>query len=158
MTYFDFLIPQLELDRKKTVAVLERAAEADALGWRPGEGRAHVAWQVMHVAATEESFARERLVADELVNPDTVAAYRHGSTPSDDIPDLDAIRSYLTESRAILLKTIEGLSESDLDTTPPQLESRGWTIREALQLLVWHEGHHQGQSHITMNLFDLQNG
>ena len=158
MTYFDFLKQQIEMNRKKTVAVLERAAEADALGWRPGEGRAHVAWQVMHVAATEESFARERLTARELVHPGTVAAYRHGSTPSDETPSLDEIRTYLAESRKILLETIDGLSEADLDTTPEQLKSRGWTLREALGLIAWHEPHHQGQSHITMNLFDLQNG
>ena len=156
MTYADFLIAQMELNRKKTIATLERAAEAGALAWRPGEGRAHCAWQAMHTGATEESFAGERLTTGGLQNPDTVDAYRHGSTPQDDAPPLDEIKAYLTETRATLVETIRGLDEAALDEVPEQLKSRGWTRREALQLVCWHECHHQGQSHITMNLFDLQ--
>ena len=156
MTFLDFLVQQLETNRKKTLAVLERAEEAGALDWRPGEGRAHVAWQTMHVGATEESFARERLTVGQLANPDTVEAYRHGSTPQDAVPSADEIRSYLTDSRVLLLETIRSLDADNLDVTPDQLSSRGWTLRDALQLIAWHEPHHQGQSHITMNLFDLQ--
>lgn len=156
MAFTEFLISQIELNRKKTLAVLDRAAEAGALDWRPGEGRAHCAWQVMHIGATEESFAGERLTTDGLQNAPTVDAYRHGSTPQDDVPPLDEIRTYMTESRARLVETIRSLDESKLDEVPEQMQSRGWSYRDALQLISWHEGHHQGQAHITMNLFDLQ--
>ena len=158
MSYTDFLIAQIELNRKKTVATLERAAEAGALDWRPGEGKAHVAWQVMHTAATEESFAGERLTTAGLKNAETVDAYRHGSTPQDAVPSVDEVKAYLTESRATLVETIRGLDESKLDDVPEQMSDRGWSLRDALQLICWHECHHQGQAHITMNLFDLQKG
>ena len=53
-------------NRTRTIALLDSVAElespAAALGWRPGEGRAHIAWQLMHIGVTEEMFGVERLV------------------------------------------------------------------------------------------------
>ena len=31
------------------------------LAWRPGPGRAHIGWQLMHIGITEELFASDRL-------------------------------------------------------------------------------------------------
>ena len=156
MTALDFTIDYLELTRAKTAALLQRVRNADAGDWRPGPGRAHCAWQLMHIGVTEEKFASARLHGRDPKNADLVQAYGHGSVPSDDIPAYDTIADYLTESRSILVEAIRGLEGVDLSDKPDSMADRGWSYADAMKLLVWHEGHHQGQGHLTMNLFDAQ--
>ena len=62
------------------------------------------------------------------------------------------IRDVLTRSREHLRKTISQLTEADLGKIPAALKERGLSIGKALQIIVWHEAHHQGQAHITLNL------
>lgn len=54
----------LDFARDRTLATLdaiEKLPQPQAiLGWRPGPGRAHIAWQLLHVGITEELFASER--------------------------------------------------------------------------------------------------
>lgn len=156
MTALDFTIDYLELTRAKTNALLDRVRNADAGSWRPGPGRAHCAWQLMHIGVTEEKFATARLHGQDAANGDLIAAYGHGSVPSDEIPTYDTIADYLTESRATLVDAIRELGGVDLGEKPDSMADRGWSYADALKLLVWHEGHHQGQGHITMNLFDAR--
>lgn len=146
--------------RQKTDALISRVEKAAdpqaALEWRPGPGRAHIGWQLVHIGATEEKFARNRLHAGELAHPDIIAAFGHGSTPDDTAWPLERIKGYLQESRAIVTAAIHELAGVDLDSKPDTMADRGWSYADALNLLVWHEGHHQGQGHITMNLFELE--
>ena len=65
-------------------AIAELPNPVDVLGWRPGTGRAHIAWQLMHIGATEELFASERIPGTPPEDPETVARFRGGSTPDDD--------------------------------------------------------------------------
>jgi uncharacterized damage-inducible protein DinB len=157
MSLFDAAAEIWTFSRERTLAVLDAVAELPdpqaVLGWRPGPGRAHIAWQLMHVGITEELFATERLLGTTPACPDLVPRYKGGSTPDDDIPTVDEIRNVLDESRAHLLTTVAGLSESDLDVIPEAFAERGWTLRKVLQVLSWHEPHHQGQAHITLNLW-----
>ena len=155
-------IAAYQFNRGRTLATLERAEKEpspqQALAWRPGPGRAHVAWQLMHIAITEELFATERLVPGaKAAWPDLVPRFRGGSTPDDEIPSADAIRRILTESREHLLATLSRFGDKDLGTLPeglPEgLKSRKFTLLDVLHLLSWHEAHHQGQAHITLNLF-----
>src|SRR5262245_31298334 len=48
----------LTMSRKKTLELLEAIAkqpqQAAILSWRPGPGRAHIGWQLMHIAATDD--------------------------------------------------------------------------------------------------------
>lgn len=152
------LMPQLvEFGREKTLATLAAIEQLPdpqrVLGWRPGPGRAHIAWQLMHIGITEELFATERFRGTTPAYADLVPRFKGGSTPDDDIPPLGRIREILTESRAHLLATVAGLSESDLPTIPPAFQARGITIGKALQIIPWHEAHHQGQAHITLNMY-----
>jgi uncharacterized damage-inducible protein DinB len=144
-------------NRERTVGLLrEIAADPQAtaiLEWRPAPGRAHIAWQLMHIAVTEELFATERLVAETAAFPEWVGRFRGGSTPDDDIPTAEQILFVLSESRAHLLQTLGRFSDSDLDRVPEPLRERGWNLRKVLQVLAWHEPHHQGQAHITRNLW-----
>ena len=140
------------------VAMLDDIVALDdpqtVLGWRPGEGRAHIAWQLMHIGVTEELFATERLVGTPPAFAEIIGRFKGGSTPDDNIPSVDAIRSLLAESRQHLLATVASLTEGDLERIPDGLlAERGWTIQTVLKVLGWHEAHHQGQAHITLNLW-----
>src|SRR5205807_2714072 len=129
-----------------------------ALGWRPGPGRAHIAWQLMHIAITEELFATERFLGTPPAFPDLLPRFKGGSTPDDNIPPLATIRDVLTQSRAHLRATVSGFTEADLPRIPPAFKERGLTIGKILQIPPWHEAHHQGQAHMTLNLFKASQG
>jgi uncharacterized damage-inducible protein DinB len=147
----------LDFCRERTLGTLDAIEKlpnpAEALGWRPGPGRAHIAWQLLHVGITEELFATDRFLGTTPAFADLVPRFKGGSTPDDQICTAAEIRRVLHETRQHLRATIERLSEADLETIPPGLAQRGITIGKALQIVVWHEAHHQGQAHITLNLY-----
>lgn len=151
-----------EFNRKRTLATLDAIEQLPdpqaALAWRPGLGRAHIAWQMMHIGITEELFATERLVGGAPEFPELVPRFRGGSTPDDDIPEIGSIRSVLETSRLHLLNTTASFSESDLQTIPEAFRQRGWTLETILHVIAWHEPHHQGQAHLTLNLFKAAHG
>ena len=159
MNCIEATVKTWEWNRERTLATLSAIAELPdplvTLGWRPGVGRAHIAWQLMHIGITEELFATERFTNAAPDFVEQVPRFRGGSTPDDDIPSVDQIQKVLDGSRQHLLATVSEFSEQDLDTVPDGLlQQRGWTIGKALRVITWHEGHHQGQAHITLNLFN----
>lgn len=145
----------LDLSRRKTLELLDAIAATPApaavLGWRPGPGRAHLAWQFMHIAATEDRHLNVRMNAGEPREPDLVRRFAGGSIPDDDIPTAASIKSYLTTRREALLDHLRRLSEADMASKPN--EQAQWAYREWFQILAWHEAHHQGQAHLTFNLY-----
>ncbi len=153
MTLAD-LLEVLDFNRQKTLATLDAVAKlpdpAKALAWRPGPGRAHLAWQLMHIAATDDRHVHVRMTGGDPQEPEYVRRFAGGSTPDDNIPSLDEIRRYLTAQRKELLAHLQGLDAAMLDKKPN--EQAPWTYREWLKVLSWHEAHHQGQAHITLNL------
>src|SRR3954452_1045260 len=98
---------QLEFVRKKTLDFIETIAKSpDAgavLAWRPGPGRAHIGWQLMHIGATDDRHLNVRIRGGEANNVDYVNRFAGGSTPDDKAPSLDEIRRYLTDRRAGIL-------------------------------------------------------
>lgn len=145
-------------NRPRTLALLDKIEQESnpesVLGWRPGPGRAHIAWQLMHIGITEELFATERLrPGTQPAFGDLVPRFRGGSTPDDDIPSSERIRQVLEESRAHLLETLGKFSEKDLETIHQINKDRRLSLKEVLHILAWHEPHHQGQAHITLNLY-----
>ncbi|MFP6613814.1 MAG: DinB family protein, partial [Pirellulales bacterium] len=152
MSTLDTLIKSYEFNRVRTLGLLNRAEqEADPrepLGWRPAEGRAHVAWQLMHIGVTEETFATERLAPDKAgAFTELWPRFRGGSTPDDDIPSADEIRRVLNEGREHLLDSLSQFDEDNLGDIPDAFKERGLTLLDVLHILGWHEGHHQGQAH-----------
>lgn len=147
-TFLDFV-------RAKTRGLLDTLAAlpapARALGWRPGPGRAHVAWQLMHVAATDDRHLTVRMKGGQPHEPELVRRFAGGSTPDDDVPHLSEIVRYLTERRAAMLDHLRTLSEADLSRKP--MPEAPWAYGEWFQVLAWHEAHHHGQAHLTLNLF-----
>src|SRR5690242_14437253 len=110
MSTLHSLIAAMQFNRPRTLGLLDKIEqEADpqrALGYRPGPGRAHIAWQLMHIGITEELFATERLSDKKPAYADLVPRFRGGSTPDDEIPSAATIRQILTESRQHLLATL----------------------------------------------------
>jgi hypothetical protein len=59
----------------------------------------------------------------------------------------------LGEGRAHLLDTLSQFSDANLGDIPEALRERGLKLLDVLHILGWHEAHHQGQAHITVNLY-----
>jgi hypothetical protein len=154
MTVAD-MIGFLDFSRQKTLGLLDALAKepnaAAVLGWRPGPGRAPIAWQLMHIAATDDRHVHVRMLAGQPQEPEYVRRFAGGSTPDDDVPSLDEIRRYLGVQRQELLAHLKSLDGAALDRKPN--EQAPWTYREWIKVLTWHEAHHQGQAHLTLNLF-----
>src|SRR5262245_21429691 len=105
------VVPQLlDFTRERTLATLTAIEQMPdpqkVLGWRPGPGRAHIAWQLMHLAITEELFATDRFRGTPPAFADLVPRFRGGSTPDDDIPTAAKIREVLTQTREHLKSTL----------------------------------------------------
>jgi hypothetical protein len=145
----------MEFARKKTdelIAAIEKEPDPQKmLGWRPGPGRAHIAWQLMHVGATDDRHLNFRMTDGKIVREDYVKRFGGGSTVDDDIPPLAEIRRYLSERRAAILAHLAALPDAAL-TTKPKPDAM-WAYDEWYRLLAWHEGHHHGQAHLTLNLY-----
>lgn len=143
--------------RTRTLGLLdkiEQDGELGALGWRPGLGRAHIAWQLMHIGITEEIFATERLAPHKPRSfVDLWPRFRGGSTPDEHLPSVADIRSILSQSREHLLATLDEYDDSRLSEIPAALKERGLTVLDVLHIIGWHEAHHQGQAHLTYNLY-----
>lgn len=148
---------QMEFNRTRTVITLDELAKLPnpqaVLSWRPGPGRAHLAWQFLHIAITEELFATERLFGRPPGFSEMISRFRGGSTPDDDIPSLDTIREVLQETRTHLQNGLGTFTDDDLAVVPEPFRERGWTLERILQVLCWHEAHHQGQAHAVLNLW-----
>ena len=161
MATLDVLRPAYEFNRQRTLGLLDKIAglpdPQTALAFRPGPGRAHIGWQLMHIAVTEDIFATERLAPTKTGQFQHLwPRFRGGSTPDDDVPTVDLLRTALEQSRAEILATASQFSEAQLDEIPATLAQRGWRVRDALNVIAWHEPHHQGQAHLTLNVYLAQ--
>jgi len=149
------LLDVLAYNRGRTLAFLDTLAKsadvAKVLAWRPGPGRAHIAWQLMHIAATDDRHVHVRMTGGQPQNADLVQRFAGGSVPDDKVPSLDEIRTYLTSQRQELLNHFNTLTDADLAKKPN--EQAPWNYGEWIKLLAWHEAHHQGQAHLNYNLY-----
>jgi hypothetical protein len=149
------LVELLTLSRRRTQQLIDSlAARGDAarvLGWRPGPGRAHIAWQLMHIGATDDRHLQVRMRGGTPAVPDFVTRFAGGSTPDDNIPSLEQIATYLQQRRSALLEHLAALPDAALATKPtPDAQ---WVYEEWFRVLAWHEAHHHGQAHLTLNLY-----
>lgn len=151
------LIGALVFQRTRTLMTLADVENQPdplaVLGWRPAPGRAHLAWQFMHIGITEELYGTERLLGRPAGYPEYVPRYRGGSVPDDEIPSAALIREVLEESRRHLLSALSGFTDDDLQVIPETFRERGWNLHTILHVLAWHEAHHQGQAHAVLNLW-----
>ena len=144
------LIEMLEFNRSKTLAFIDGLAKVGdvqkALAWRPGPGRAHLGWQLMHIAATDDRHVHVRMGPPngQPADPDLVRRFAGGSTPDDEVPTIDAIKSYLETQRKEVIAALKKLDEKSLSTKPN--EQSPWTYVEWAKVLAWHESASPGAS------------
>ena len=158
MSTIQILTRSYDFNRVRTLdllAAIEKEPNPQAvLAWRPGAGRAHIGWQLMHIGVTEEIFATERLAPDKPpMWTELWPRFRGGSTPDDDVPAAATIRQVLSQSRQRLLDTLGTYTDDRLGEIPPPLAQRKLTMLDVLHILGWHEAHHHGQAHATLNSF-----
>ena len=124
------------------------------LGWRPGVGRAHIGWQAMHCAATHDKYLNVALLGKTPKDEGLVKNFGGGSTPSDgNVPSLEAIRGTLADRYGALKQYVAGLDAAGLARVVVGSGGVQRSVGESIALLAWHEGHHQGQIHLTWNLY-----
>lgn len=163
MQIVDIYLQSYEFARARTLATLasidELPAPLEVLAWRPGQGRAPIGWQLMHIGITEDVIATERFAPHKQGRfTELWPQFRGGSTPNDHAPLTAEIRAVLAGARAVLVETLRELTEERLGEIPPAWAARGWTIGQGLALIAWHEAHHQGQAHLTLNLYKAAHG
>ncbi len=147
-----------EFYRGRTLGLLDAIEKLPApqavLAWRPGPARAHIGWQLMHIAVTEEIFATERLAPERSPRwKELWPRFRGGSTPDDQVPSAKEIRELLAGARSALLATLADYTDARLAEIPAALAERKLTVQDVLYLIGWHEAHHQGQAHLALNLW-----
>ena len=151
----DTLLAGLDFSRQRllnTLETIEKSGESvpTVLAWRPAPGRAHIAWQAMHCAATHDKYLNVILRGGKPHDEQLVANFGGGSTPGDEnIPDLPQIRAALESSFGPFRNYVAGLTPEDMGRKLPN----GRTIGESVVLFIWHEAHHQGQIHLTWNMY-----
>lgn len=157
MSEVSVMLNLLEFTRTRTIGTLDEIARlpdpSATLRWQPAPGRAHLGWQLTHIGITEELTATERLKGTTPAYADLAPRFKIGSVADDNPPSVDQIRDILATSRGHLVETLSEIKDEELDTIRPWYTERGWTLRRLLQILVWHEAHHQGQAHLNLNLW-----
>jgi len=157
------LIAMIDFTRGRllgTLDAIEKSGQdpAKVLAWRPGPGRAHIAWQAVHCAATHDKYFHVIIKGDaNPTDPKLVEQYGGGSTPDQNVPTLAEIRAALARHLEPLKAFVRQATPDDLARIvgPP---NRRMSAGEGVILLAWHEAHHQGQMHLTWNLYQAAHG
>lgn len=158
MNEINTLINQHRFIRSRVISFIKEIASTpygqEALQWSMpfGKGRAHIAWQFMHCAATYDRYLNFRILNQQPKNTELVKAYGNGSVPDSKIVvKAEEILSALDVTTQPYYKYFEILSPEKINEKPnPEAEK---THREILELLNWHEASHAGQAQITWNAF-----
>lgn len=159
------LMAVIEFSRARLLATLDAIEKSGqdtsrVLAWRPGPGRAHIGWQAAHCAATHDRYLNVGLLqnpagADEKLSAD----FGGGSKPSDtNVPTLADIRKLLAAKIEPLKQFIGDQTPESISRELPGPGGRMRSIGESIILLAWHEAHHQGQIHLTWNLYKAAHG
>lgn len=157
----DTLIAALDFGRARLHGILDTIEKSGqpvekVLAWRPAPGRAHIGWQAMHCAATLDRYLNARIKGTPEAFPEIVKDFGGGSTPSDaNVPTIGDIRAKL-ESTYATFKDFARTADLTKVTEFPNNVKR--TAGESIMLLTWHEAHHQGQIHLTWNLYKAAHG
>jgi hypothetical protein len=158
------LISAMEFSHARLLGIIETIEKSgqdsrNVLAWRPGTGRAHIAWQLMHCAATHDRYLNVGLLGGKAIDEALVANFGGGSTPSDqNIPPLATIKDKLASNYENLKAYVAAASADDLSNKKTGAPGKQRSLGESIILLTWHEAHHQGQVHLTWNLYKAAHG
>jgi hypothetical protein len=158
------LIAALDFSRMRLLGTLDAIEKSGqdvnkVLAWRPGPGRAHIGWQFAHCAATHDRYLNIRLKGGNAVDAAYCDAFGGGSTPSDtNVPTAPAIREKLAANLEAFKSYINSLDAEGLARKVTLPNGMIISVAEGALMMVWHESHHQGQIHLTWNLYKAANG
>ena len=150
------LLAALDFSRARLLSLLDTIEKSGQdprkiLAWRPGPGRAHIAWQAMHCAATHDKYLNVRLKGGQVKDEAMVKNFGGGSIPSDEnIPSIADIRQKLESTFVPFKQYVATLTADDLSRVPAGNPPR--SVGDSIIMMAWHESHHQGQAHLTWNL------
>ena len=160
----DTLLAQLDFTRSRllgTLDAIEKSGQemSKVLAYRPGAGRAHIGWQFMHCAATHDRYLHANIRKTPPKDEELVNNFAGGSTPSDQIvPTVAEIRAKLAATLGPFREFVSSLRDEDLAVKFVGRDGKERTIGEAIVLMCWHEAHHQGQIHLSWNIYKAANG
>lgn len=158
------LIAGLDFARARLLGILDTIEKSGqdvskVLAWRPGPGRAHIGWQAMHCAATHDRYLNVRLKGGQATDPALCDNFAGGTKPSDsNVPTLSDIRTKLATHYEALKNYVRNASKEELARTQDFGNGVTRSVGESIILLTWHEGHHQGQIHLTWNCYKAAHG
>lgn len=147
------------LDAVEKTAKEKNVPVGKLLAWRPGPGRAHIAWQFAHCAATHDKYLTVNLLGKPSpTDEQLVKNFGGGSTPSEqNVPDVATIRKAIDAAYEPFRAFVAAADVATLLRVTPGPGGTQRSVAEAISLLAWHEAHHQGQIHLTLNLFKAAN-
>ena len=157
MNEIQSLLEQHKFIRNRLVKLLyeiQSSGHKDALAWMMpfGKGRAHIAWQMMHCAATIEKYLHVKLENAEPEDQKLVENYAGGSIPNPhDKTSVESIVKNLDKTILPYYDFFNHLDPSRIGEHPPGSPDR--TYREILYLLNFHEASHEGQCRIIWNSY-----
>ena len=160
----DTLLAQLDFTRSRLLATLDTIEKSGAdvskvLAFRPGPGRAHIGWQFLHCAATHDRYLNANIRKAPPKDEELVNEFAGGSTPSDDrVPTAAEIRRQLTATFGPFRDFVASTRDGDLNVKFVGRDGKERTVGEAIILMCWHEAHHQGQIHLSWNIYKAANG
>jgi len=127
----DTLVVSLDYARGRLLGIfdaIEKATPdvAKVLAWRPGPGRAYIAWHGDALRGDPRSISQRRRSRRKPSDEALVAAYAGGSTPSDsNIPDLATIRATLQKQYAPFREYVATITPTSWPASFPTAASSG---------------------------------
>jgi uncharacterized damage-inducible protein DinB len=113
----------------------------------------------MHCAATHHRHLYATLLGGQVKDEALISTYAGGSTPSDqNVPSLATIRQTLETTFGEFRAFVAGIKSEELTTKKVGPAGRERLLGDWLVLYTWHEAHHQGQIHLTWNLYKAAHG
>lgn len=156
-----FIVDQFEFNRGQTlklIEAIEATGQADrAARWIPPTERVCLGWQLLHIAAAEDNLANKHLEQKDFVSKELSELSRAEDKLDlcrTKLPPFAEIKAYLANSRQNLKKTIAGLDLRKLDEKPTP-DAFG-TRYKLMNVYIWHEAHHQGQAHLSFNMYKAE--
>lgn len=129
--------------------------EKDALHFQIAMGtskRAHIGWQMLHIAATFDRYTHFRIQEKDVLDPKLIENYGFGSKPDPNLlTSSEEIRAKLSQMTTLYYDFFSKLNLDTLDVPPHPRFDR--TYKDILFLMNWHEAEHMGQCQLIWNTF-----
>jgi uncharacterized damage-inducible protein DinB len=159
----EYIGDSLKLGRERTLGVVN-GLTPEQMVWRPGPDANSIIFLVWHIARSEDGLYNQWVEGREQVWTAGGWDKRFGLKPEDSgrewtsqqvadfsPPSLEELLQYMDEVRESVLGSLPNLDLSRLGEKPHPGRP-DWTKANLLQLLIFHEAHHQGAMEYLIGL------